>query len=1062
MDCSSDCDRVTTTNKVVRNKDGLILFDKQEECFVHAFRQSPKHDFFYKLGSYKFGSCVNQAAFVKQFMRMLPAQRQFYELIRGDRSCPLFFDVEIMLDHPCTEEDEKKILGAVDTCVKIVLNRSGLTETKETSSFFRYIYSTNHRASKGKFKASFHIPYPCLRCEDWKHHFADILREVHDVSMTMPILTYMKEEKKGTFLASAIDKGIASNNRAMRTLGSRKDADGQGLALPGGKKITDVDMYLHLLQSVDWENRPHLILPHITSSQRLAKQVTYKKPRKFHEDIKDEKEAPDCSVATETDHDEGVEYPYDYYDRDEAKDIIDHHIPAVDLKEPRPRAVWLKVGWALGHIFQGAEAGYNLWLQYSTDCKDPMQDYFVTLEDDKRERQLKMMLNYYESWKTCYSLGKGPPGVPLALDFLRAQPQTKRKLLPLDTDTWKKRIFGDIPTKTDMDRIRARLNEIYPLLDVPTNSNMCKNFIPRSAEEQKVLKDEIKSLEEKLGKSKVGTQCMIRALVDLNRRWVYVKSKKAQVGDITMESAYFPVPNSTMWEKRPCPTWIFRSQKSHQEMYADLTVPEYKIDYKYTFGVKKMKEIGVVNHSITAMWLKWDKRTTTSNIEFVPKEGSTPYHHNIFMGQNITEDDVDAWLFANELDDLKEEEIQQELQGRVKPFLDHLLNVICHGNAENAKFAIRLMAWMIVYPTIKSQVVWQVNGPPGCGKTEFFKIYLSGIAGHQYTVSIEKSDDLTKFSGPFLKQTMFLILDDCLKVMSREGAAQIKKIATQFKIMIEEKYGIQYFTDNFLNAIIINNDEFHSQLIEFGDRRYFTTHAVFSIPEGMTMKDYFDAAFGVPQIVVAAYYYKVVKPQIDREKWVPWQHVPKDEDLANQMLRSANGTLRGYAHRKLCLDREYFQTRYVQKGIGSDVLEKDFNRYRKDKNYEQHSFVQDIKKYLVVQKHKQKRCYGKGNTGAYHCGCSNRAVEILSDGQPTGRYQCIHQPHVLYLEDMDVCRAHFVGKMSHGSNKLEYVWPDEVYEDTILEIGQGQNIVVQMVQPSNDISWERPAKRHKK
>jgi hypothetical protein len=170
-----------------------------------------------------------------------------------------------------------------------------------------------------------------------------------------------------------------------------------------------------------------------------------------------------------------------------------------------------------------------------------------------------------------------------------------------------------------------------------------------------------------------------------------------------------------------------------------------------------------------------------------------------------------------------------------------------------------------------------------------------------------------------------MFLDDVLKEVSRLQRQLLKKLGTDFQLWINEKFKAPYSTANYLNLIIISNLEGHAVDMEIGDRRNYPIPVVY--PEFKTMGEktaYFKRLFDVPVEAVAAWYRLVVGPEIAGDKFHPQNDRPVEEDVIDQQIRTANGTLAGWMHEKLCLDEKYFDWRYSEQGISEEELRKDF------------------------------------------------------------------------------------------------------------------------------------------
>lgn len=162
-------------------------------------------------------------------------------------------------------------------------------------------------------------------------------------------------------------------------------------------------------------------------------------------------------------------------------------------------------------------------------------------------------------------------------------------------------------------------------------------------------------------------------------------------------------------------------------------------------------------------WLKWSgKNIFTGGLAFCPDRSKCPPDkYNLFKGYPIS-----------------------PVAGDVKPFLNHVREVICAGNEDVFKYLIEYLAHMLQKPDEKPSVAIVLKSVEGTGKGAFVQP-LTQMHG-QYAVQTNGADLITgRFNSVVANKV--LIFADEVSLTDARCADKLKALISESSLLIERK-----------------------------------------------------------------------------------------------------------------------------------------------------------------------------------------------------------------------------------------------------------------------------------
>ena len=171
----------------------------------------------------------------------------------------------------------------------------------------------------------------------------------------------------------------------------------------------------------------------------------------------------------------------------------------------------------------------------------------------------------------------------------------------------------------------------------------------------------------------------------------------------------------------------------------------------------------------------------------------------------------------------------------IKPFLDHVKNVICNKNTELYRYLIRWLAYIVQNPETKIGTALVITGEPGTGKNTFTDT-ICKIFG-PYANDNAKLDS---FMGTFNSSILYKRLVVCNEVRSFQCNKNydhdaLKTLITEKTLDVHKKFIDVQHLENVTDFIFLSNN-YAPVKIEENDRRFVVIE---TSTEFMNNADYF-------------------------------------------------------------------------------------------------------------------------------------------------------------------------------------------------------------------------------
>ena len=154
----------------------------------------------------------------------------------------------------------------------------------------------------------------------------------------------------------------------------------------------------------------------------------------------------------------------------------------------------------------------------------------------------------------------------------------------------------------------------------------------------------------------------------------------------------------------------------------------------------------------------------------------------------------------------------------IQPWIDHILNVVCSGNKDQAKVLTQWMAHMLQKPTEKAFAVI-LYGRQGTGKSILYDFFTRCI-GRDLGLQLSKLDDLTQSHNSHIRGKIIVNCNECTNQPAIKDVNILKGMITETELIINPKNVNQYKVSNYSRILITSNYK-ECMRVDSDDRRYF-------------------------------------------------------------------------------------------------------------------------------------------------------------------------------------------------------------------------------------------------
>lgn len=193
---------------------------------------------------------------------------------------------------------------------------------------------------------------------------------------------------------------------------------------------------------------------------------------------------------------------------------------------------------------------------------------------------------------------------------------------------------------------------------------------------------------------------------------------------------------------------------------------------------------------LTKMWMEWEGRESYDMLVFCPEMDLPDRFYNTWRG--FTHEPVTA------------AQATPRAKAAVDAWLQHVLQNVCRGNADQAKWVTGFFAHMIQRPWEKPLCALVLKGKKGTGKNVVFD-RVGVLFAKNYFVA----DDNRYLTGNFnshMESCLALVLDEACWAGDKKAEGKLKGIITGTDHLIERKYGEAYKVANRTRVGILGNE----------------------------------------------------------------------------------------------------------------------------------------------------------------------------------------------------------------------------------------------------------------
>jgi len=223
------------------------------------------------------------------------------------------------------------------------------------------------------------------------------------------------------------------------------------------------------------------------------------------------------------------------------------------------------------------------------------------------------------------------------------------------------------------------------------------------------------------------------------------------------------------------------------ELHVKLTNPKTKKDEIHIFPIWKLL-------------MRWQSHIAYSEIRFSPYGARIGYDwsnkrvFNTFTG------------FVNHFDpDFVVDE------SKFERFFAHIREAWCDDNIELFEFTVKLLAYMVQFPHLKTAVAMIVMGPEGLGKNFVMELWRDHVIGDAYFVETPRIEAITGKFNTQLENNLMVVLNEAAKVNrsidSNKDQEVVKDLITEKRRRYERKNHDAYMGDCYNNVVMFSNND---------------------------------------------------------------------------------------------------------------------------------------------------------------------------------------------------------------------------------------------------------------
>lgn len=434
----------------------------------------------------------------------------------------------------------------------------------------------------------------------------------------------------------------------------------------------------------------------------------------------------------------------------------------------------------------------------------------------------KYLVSYIEEDFVNYDLNFPPPKKKNELlnAFIKKAEMNDEHITEYDVDTSKKyikKICKDLDVKKQLDNYGDWIKVMFAIINVCNDKKIsnkdCRQMLhdvsakSKKYEEDEVEKwinsniDKVELRDKGLGLNYLINTCIKKDNPELWREeyekpsYITVKKRFEEKCFKCLHNMLFVELNEKCDKVNQNKYYLLKTKELHDK-YAHLCYYERKCDKKGVWSITEKK--------FTTKWIADPKIKTYQTVCFYPQENAVELdgvHFNLFTGFKAS---------------FKPVKRNYEI---IKPFLNHILEVLCNSNQEYYGWLMQYFANIIQNPHKKSGVILILQGVEGSGKSYIVEVFGSNIIGDDYAsyTSSPDSDFFGKFNSK-LTNKLFSVINEAGNEL-RGCMDKIKDVCVAPTVNIEKKGKDPIQFANYNNFIGTTNN-MNPFDIAWNDRRF--------------------------------------------------------------------------------------------------------------------------------------------------------------------------------------------------------------------------------------------------
>lgn len=145
-------------------------------------------------------------------------------------------------------------------------------------------------------------------------------------------------------------------------------------------------------------------------------------------------------------------------------------------------------------------------------------------------------------------------------------------------------------------------------------------------------------------------------------------------------------------------------------------------------------------------------------------------------------------------------------------FFEHIRGAWCNDDVKLFEFTVKLLAYMVQFPNLKTAVAMIVMGPEGLGKNFVMELWRDYVIGKSYFLETSSIESITNKFNASLEGNLMVVLNEAAKVNKSVEANKaqevVKDLITEKHRRYERKGQEAYMGDCYNNVIMFSNNDY--------------------------------------------------------------------------------------------------------------------------------------------------------------------------------------------------------------------------------------------------------------